>query len=464
VCLVGRPRALLRGPRKPDHAAIFLLIAGTYTPIGMLVMPADSGHTLLWAIWIGAALGIAVSMWWPQAPKWVSASIAVAVGWMLVPYIDEIAAVLSRAELWLIALGGIAYTAGAMTRRQFTGRVPGRFLRARPRHLEWIGGCLPAPLVQAADGSGPSPPVVLLWVEMPEGLIVGLQAARQEDASGALARLLTETMAEPAEGPPRRPDRIRVADVTLAAELRAVVAGAIPITVVPTPELDEALQAMLEALGTEEEERTYLQDGSLTQESVGELFAAAREFHRRAPWLLCDEDELVRVDAPALGIEAGCLSIVGAVGDCFGFMLFPSRASFERFEAALEEEPPADDPIDYGTTWHSLTFEDERGVAPAMRREAKEHGWALAEASAFPIAERCETDGEPQRLLPRDLEIITACAGALAAFFGESRREIRVHFGVVGEAGSSQSPVAWRSSSAFPTRVTSRTSVRGRAW
>ncbi len=100
--------------QRADHAAIFLLIAGTYTPIAMLAMPAGSGQTLLWAIWIGAALGIGVSMWWPQAPKWVSASIAVAVGWMLVPYIDVIAAVLSRAELWLIALGGIAYTVGAV--------------------------------------------------------------------------------------------------------------------------------------------------------------------------------------------------------------------------------------------------------------------------------------------------------------------------------------------------------------
>jgi hemolysin III len=66
------------------------------------------------AIWSGVAIGVLVSMLWPGAPKFVSATIAVAVGWTIVPYLGAILRVLSTAELWLIALGGLAYTVGAV--------------------------------------------------------------------------------------------------------------------------------------------------------------------------------------------------------------------------------------------------------------------------------------------------------------------------------------------------------------
>jgi hemolysin III len=100
--------------RRADHASIFLLIGGTYTPIAMLALDAATGRHLLIAIWSGAALGIAVSLFWPMAPKFVSAAIAVAVGWTIVPYLGRIADVLSTAEISLIVVGGIAYTVGAL--------------------------------------------------------------------------------------------------------------------------------------------------------------------------------------------------------------------------------------------------------------------------------------------------------------------------------------------------------------
>jgi hemolysin III len=100
--------------RRADHASIFLLIGGTYTPIALLGLDATTGWHLLAVIWSGVALGVLVSMLWPGAPKFVSATIAVAVGWTIVPYFSRIAEALSSAQLILIVLGGLAYTAGAV--------------------------------------------------------------------------------------------------------------------------------------------------------------------------------------------------------------------------------------------------------------------------------------------------------------------------------------------------------------
>jgi hemolysin III len=100
--------------RRADHASIFLLIGGTYTPIAMLAIGGNDGRHLSIAIWGGVALGVLVSMLWPRAPKFVTATIAVAVGWTIVPYIGVLRRVLDSTELWLIVVGGIAYTVGAV--------------------------------------------------------------------------------------------------------------------------------------------------------------------------------------------------------------------------------------------------------------------------------------------------------------------------------------------------------------
>lgn len=100
--------------RRADHASIFLLIAGTYTPVAMLGLPRHSGNSLLVAIWIGAGLGIAQSLFWIRAPKIITAIIAVAVGWTLVPYLGDAWRAFGGTELVLLAVGGVAYTLGAV--------------------------------------------------------------------------------------------------------------------------------------------------------------------------------------------------------------------------------------------------------------------------------------------------------------------------------------------------------------
>jgi hemolysin III len=99
--------------RRLDHAAIFILIAGTYTPICLLV-PSRSGLALLAAVWIGAAAGIVFAVLWPRAPKWLNALLYVALGWAIVPVLPELARALGPAGLALLTGGGIVYSVGAL--------------------------------------------------------------------------------------------------------------------------------------------------------------------------------------------------------------------------------------------------------------------------------------------------------------------------------------------------------------
>jgi hemolysin III len=100
--------------RRLDHAAIFVLIAGGYTPLFALVPSSTGGHSALAAIWIGAGIGVAKSLAWPKAPKWLTALLCVGLGWMVViPVIDRTAAVGTLCVGLLIACG-VIYSLGAV--------------------------------------------------------------------------------------------------------------------------------------------------------------------------------------------------------------------------------------------------------------------------------------------------------------------------------------------------------------
>mgnify|MGYP002648456155 CR=1 FL=1 len=100
--------------RRMDHASIFILIAGTYTPVALLGLPEAASRTLLLAVWSGALLGVLQSLFWIHAPKVVTAVLGVGVGWTLVPYFGEARRALGTTELTLILVGGVAYTLGAV--------------------------------------------------------------------------------------------------------------------------------------------------------------------------------------------------------------------------------------------------------------------------------------------------------------------------------------------------------------
>ena len=100
--------------RKLDHMMIFILIAGTYTPVCMIVLGDKSGLSLLALVWSIAAVGIIINLLWINCPKWVSSVIYIAMGWVCVLAFKQILYALSGAAFgWLLA-GGIIYTLGGI--------------------------------------------------------------------------------------------------------------------------------------------------------------------------------------------------------------------------------------------------------------------------------------------------------------------------------------------------------------
>jgi hemolysin III len=100
--------------RRLDHAGIYLQIAGTYTPICMLAVPAPAGVRLLWMVWAGALLGIFKSLVWIRAPKALSALLYVLLGWAVVSEWTVVRAGVGDRGLTLLLVGGVLYTLGAV--------------------------------------------------------------------------------------------------------------------------------------------------------------------------------------------------------------------------------------------------------------------------------------------------------------------------------------------------------------
>jgi len=96
-----------------DHAGIYLLIAGTYTPFGLLVLSRNWAIPVLAIVYTGAATAILLKLFWPGKPKVLSAVIGIALGWVAVAAVTQLAKI-GATGLTLIALGGLFYTVGAV--------------------------------------------------------------------------------------------------------------------------------------------------------------------------------------------------------------------------------------------------------------------------------------------------------------------------------------------------------------
>ena len=100
--------------KKIDHMMIFVLIAGTYTPVCLIVLGNSAGYRLLALVWAIAAVGILINALWISCPKWFSSCIYIAMGWICVTAFGQILSSLTPGAFgWLLA-GGIIYTAGGV--------------------------------------------------------------------------------------------------------------------------------------------------------------------------------------------------------------------------------------------------------------------------------------------------------------------------------------------------------------
>ena len=116
--------------RKVDHMMIFILIAGTYTPVCMVVLGDRTGWQLLALVWFIAVFGMLIKAFWITCPKWFSSLIYISMGWLcvlaMVPLVASLPAV---AFFWLVA-GGVIYTIGGVI---YALKLP--FFNARHRYF-----------------------------------------------------------------------------------------------------------------------------------------------------------------------------------------------------------------------------------------------------------------------------------------------------------------------------------------
>ncbi|MER8182894.1 hemolysin III family protein [Kitasatospora sp. NPDC094015] len=100
--------------RRLDHANIFLIIAGTYTPFTILLLHGTAQQVLLWLVWGGALAGIGFRVFWVGAPRWLYTPCYVALGWAAVFFLPDFLHNGGAAVLTLIVVGGVLYTLGGL--------------------------------------------------------------------------------------------------------------------------------------------------------------------------------------------------------------------------------------------------------------------------------------------------------------------------------------------------------------
>jgi hemolysin III len=100
--------------RRVDHAGVYILIAGTYTPVCLLVLDGLWRPVVLSVVWTGVLAAMVLKFAWVAAPKWLSATIGLILGWLAVVALPQLIGRLNVAALTLIVVGGLAYSAGAV--------------------------------------------------------------------------------------------------------------------------------------------------------------------------------------------------------------------------------------------------------------------------------------------------------------------------------------------------------------
>ncbi len=98
--------------RRLDHAAIFIMIAATYTPFAVNRLAAPYGNVVLALIWLSASFGVTMKVLFPRRYEWLSLGLYLAMGWMIVFVLRPLHAAMGTTDFWLLVAGGLVYSAG----------------------------------------------------------------------------------------------------------------------------------------------------------------------------------------------------------------------------------------------------------------------------------------------------------------------------------------------------------------
>jgi hemolysin III len=124
--------------RRIDHMMIYILIAGTYTPVCLLLLPERLGLVLLSVVWALAAIGTAMKVVWMHAPTWASTALYLGLGWIAILVLKPLLSIAPTAFfLWILA-GGLFYSLGAVIYAlKWPGKIVGERTRAFASHELW---------------------------------------------------------------------------------------------------------------------------------------------------------------------------------------------------------------------------------------------------------------------------------------------------------------------------------------
>lgn len=100
--------------RRVDHSMIYVLIAGSYTPVCLITLKGKIGYSIFAMIWALTILGILIKNFWFNAPRWLSTAFYIVMGWLVVVAIYPMSKVMPFAGIMWLILGGVSYTVGGL--------------------------------------------------------------------------------------------------------------------------------------------------------------------------------------------------------------------------------------------------------------------------------------------------------------------------------------------------------------
>jgi hypothetical protein len=285
-----------------------------------------------------------------------------------------------------------------------------------PAAQEWVGGIVSMP-TYVNDADAPYRPEILLWLNA-EGLVVGTTLGRPGEILARASDHLRATIAKPTVGPSHSPARLRVSSDALASALRAG-HPSIEITCGPTPEIDQVVESLSEHMQSAPGSPQSMLGGGIVPETMASFFRAAAKLFRTKPWKVVPADEVLSVTVESRGLDQAALSVIGQMGQNFGFLLFFSMDDFDAYLDAAESIQRGENPT--MPEYLVLNFERGADLDPGLRKEISSHKWEVAGPKAYPWVAFVDKAMVPRPPTAKELALLEGVTLALAALDSEKK-------------------------------------------
>jgi hypothetical protein len=283
---------------------------------------------------------------------------------------------------------------------------------------EWIVGIAALPTYVTENGEVYRPNVIM-WMDAATELILDTTIARPQAALGAASAHLRTTARSPVAGRPAMPGRVRVASPELAEALRRESPDGIEVVCAPTPELDRALESLIERVAPNDEEPDLHYLGAdASVDGTAAMFRAAARLYRTKPWEIVPSDaSLIGITSEALGLRDAVVSVIGQAGQVYGFLLFTSLDDFHQFGEVSDRIEQGHHPQ---IPRHlALTYVRRAEVGPTLLAEIAQHRWEVASTRAYPVIIALDEDATGRNPTRSEMLRMEALAASLVEVLGD---------------------------------------------